>query len=228
MLKRFGMSIGFRFLGSYLSDLSDLRNRHSGETIWVLGSGTTLRFIKPSFFDDKIVVSTNFAAKVAGIKADYVFSHYHADLSTLIEQSNYAVTLRRDTVSHREWTEDIPDNLVFVNQDSYSPPGASWNPFTTHTPLEDSLVYGSSSIHGSMHLAAWLGASSIVLVGADCGVLDGSDRIPDYPQGDTPWALYNLHHKLMKDWLADNYGVAVYSLNPFINLNLEGHKFEGV
>jgi hypothetical protein len=79
-----------------------------------------------------------------------------------------------------------------------------------------------------MHLAAWLGASSIVLVGADCGVLDGKERIEGYPQGDNPWSIYNHHHKLMKDWLADKYGVGVYSLNPFINLNLEGHRFEGV
>jgi hypothetical protein len=211
-----------------LSELADLKNKHLGETIWVLGSGSTLSLVKPSFFDDKIVISTNFAAQVAGIKAEYVFTHYHADLSKLLTSAKYGLTLLKDTLTQADWTADIPDNLVFVNQDSYSPPGASWNPFTTHTPREDSLVYGSSSIHGSMHLAAWLGASSIVLVGADCGVLDGSDRIPDYPQGDTPWALYNLHHKLMKDWLADKYGVGVYSLNPFINFNLEGHKFQGV
>jgi hypothetical protein len=31
----------------------------------------------------------------------------------------------------------------------------------------------------------------------------------------------------MKDWLVANYGVTVYSLNPFINLNLEGHTFTG-
>jgi hypothetical protein len=211
-----------------LSDLSDLRNKHAGETIWVLGSGATLSFIQPSFFDDKIVISTNFAAQVAGIKADYVFSHYHADTSQLITTTKYALTLRRDTVTHKEWTEDIPDNLVFVDLDSYSAPGSAWNPFTTHPPREDSLAYGSSSIHASMHLAAWLGASSIVLVGADCGVLDDKERIDGYPQGDNPWSLYNQHHKLMKDWLADRYGVGVYSLNPFINFNLEGHKFQGV
>ena len=211
-----------------MSELSDLRNKHAGETIWVLGSGATLSFIQPSFFDDKIVISTNFAAQVAGIKADYVFSHYHADLSPLIEPTNYVLTLRRDTVTHKEWTEDIPDNLIFVDLDSYSAPGSTWNPFTTHPPREDSLAYGSSSIHASMHLAAWLGASSIVLVGADCGVLDGKERIDGYPQGDNPWSIYNQHHKLMKDWLADRYGVGVYSLNPFINFNLEGHKFQGV
>jgi hypothetical protein len=211
-----------------LSKLSDLKNKHAGETIWVLGSGKSLSFIEPSFFEGKIVVSTNSSAKVAGITAQYVFSHYHSESLLRLEPTLEVVTLRKDTNTHCDWVGEVPTNLTFCEQDSYAAPGASWNPFISHVPREDSLVYGSSSLHGAMHLAAWLGASSIVLVGADCGVLDGSDRIPDYPQGDTPWALYNLHHKLMKDWLADKYGVNVYSLNPFINFNLEGHKFQGV
>jgi hypothetical protein len=32
----------------------------------------------------------------------------------------------------------------------------------------------------------------------------------------------------MKDYLQKNYPVKIHSLNPFINLNLEGHTFEGV
>ena len=32
----------------------------------------------------------------------------------------------------------------------------------------------------------------------------------------------------MNEWLVREYGVTVYSLNPFVNLNLEGHRFEGV
>ena len=209
-------------------ELIDLKNKHQGETIWVLGSGTTLSFIEPAFFDNKIVVSTNFSAQVAGVKAQYVFSHYHADTATLIEPSNYVVTLRRDTNTQNEWAGEIPDNLIFCDQDSYTPPGSTWNPITSHTPREDSLAYGSSSIHGAMHLAAWLGASFIVLVGADCGTLDGGDRIEGYPAGHSPWALYNEHHRMMKTWLIEKYGLGVYSLNPFINFNLEDHTFKGV
>jgi hypothetical protein len=208
--------------------LEELRNRHAGETVWVLGSGTTLSHIDPRFFEDKVVVSTNFAAKVAGISARYVFTHYHEDTADLLNFSDVVVTLRCDTNTHQEWRGEKPHGLVLIDQTSYHAPGSSWNPFTTHQPPDDSLVYGSSSIHGAMHLGAWLGASHIVLVGADCGVLDGANRIANYPAGHTPWALYNEHHKLMKDWLVEKYGVGVYSLNPFINFNLEGHKFEGV
>jgi len=79
-----------------------------------------------------------------------------------------------------------------------------------------------------MHLAAWLGASNIVLVGADCGTIDGDGRVKDYPSGHAPWALYNQHLLRMKQWLRENYSVEVYSLNPFVNFNLEGHTFQGV
>ena len=40
-----------------------------------------------------------------------------------------------------------------------------------------------------MHLAAWLGAAQIVLVGADCGTLDGEHRVVGYQDG----TFYNAY-----------------------------------
>ena len=208
-------------------ELEDLASAHYGETIWVLGSGPSLNFLSPSFFDDKTTVSTNASAFTLGFEPDYVFSHYHSEALRMSAQVA-VVTLARDTVTQQEWRGDKPDELVLIEQDSYNPPGSSWNPLTTHPPKPHSLAYGSSSLHGSMHLAAWLGAKHIVLVGADCGMLDGEHRVAGYPDGDKLWVLYNEHHALMKAWLQREYDVTVYSLNPFINLNLEGHRFEGV
>ena len=213
-----------------MSELGELKNKHLGETAWVLGSGATLEFIKPDFFTDKLVVTTNFSARATGIKSQYAFTHYHSAAAELASLCDYVVTLRRDTITRNDWSGEIPDNIILINQDSYIGPGSSWNPFTTHAPKPNSLVYGSSGLHGAMHLAAWLGASSIVLVGADCGTLDGETNVSNYAKdnGAYPFDLYNRDHKQMKDWLAQEYDVAVYSLNPFINLNLEGHKFQGV
>jgi hypothetical protein len=209
-------------------ELSELKDRHAGETIWVLGSGRTLQHIDPAFFDDKTVVSTNYSAVKLGAKAGYVFSHYHADIQSMLEPSSVFVTLLRCTNTKDLWGLEIPDNLIFIEQNNYTGAGSSWNPFGDHQPLPHSLVYGSSSLHGAMHLAAHLGAKHIILVGADCGTLDGEHRIEGYKDGDKPWALYNQHHLMMKKWLKENYGCDVYSLNPFINFNLEGHTFEGV
>lgn len=209
-------------------ELTELKNKHEGETVWVLGSGPSLNFLDARFFEDKIVVSTNYSALHLGVRPQYVFSHYHGVTNELTGTADAVVTLLKDTRTHASWVGDKPSNLVFIEQDDYSAPGAAWNPFEKHQPREDSLVYGSSSIHGSMHLAAYLGAKHLVMVGADCGTLDNEHRVKGYPEGNKPWELYDKHDYLMKRWLIENYGVTVYSLNPFINLNLEGHTFRGV
>lgn len=208
--------------------LSDLRDTHKGETVWVLGSGRTLQHIDPGFFEDKTVVSTNYSAAMIGLQAGYVFSHYHKDIEAMLEPSAVFVTLLRCTETKQLWAPPVPDNLIFIEQANYTGAGSAWDPFGPHKPLPHSLVYGSSSLHGAMHLAAHIGAKHIMLVGADCGTLDGEHRVEGYKDGDKPWALYNEHHLMMKLWLEQTYGVTVYSLNPFINLNLEGHTFTGV
>jgi hypothetical protein len=230
MRRRFGLIIGCRSCEDILANLADLKDRHLGETIWVLGSGPSLNFIDGTFFDNKITVSTNFSARAVGHHPDYTFTHYHGNVRDLLSDSRIVVTIENDTETFRLWDGEKPDGLVLAPTQYEKPPGSSWNPMTSHKPGLDQIAYGSSSLHGAMHLAAHLGAYFIVLVGADCGNIDGASRVNNYarPHGHTLWQLYNEHHKLMKDYLEDNYPVKVHSLNPFINLNLEGHRFEGV
>lgn len=208
--------------------LVDLTDKHDGQTIYVLGSGASLNFLDPQFFRDKITVSTNYSARIFGYYPDYAFSHYHANAASLVSDTGTVVTVEKDTATGSVWSGEKPPNLVIAQTPYDKPPGSSWNPLTTHTPGTGQITYGSSSLHGAMHLAGHLGASFIVLVGADCGTIDGDHRVAGYPHGDKLWALYNRHHKLMKEYLEDNYPLKVYSLNPFINFNLEGHKFQGV
>ena len=210
--------------------LSELHNTQQLSTIWVLGSGPSLNFVAGSFFADKIVISTNFSARALGVRPQYAFTHYHANAKDLLTDSDVVVTLGGDTLTQKPWQGEQPPQLALAPQKSYAPPGAGWDPFGAHRPPDGSLAYGSSSLHGAMHLAAFLGASNIMLVGADCGQIDGADRVNTYPvkNGHTLWQLYDKHHKLMADWLRAEYGAQVMSLNPFINLNLEGHTFTGV
>jgi hypothetical protein len=199
----------------------------------VFGSGGTLNHLHPEFFADKLVVSTNLASVKFGVRPDFVFSHYHYVATDALPLGVPVLTLASDTRSQQPWQGERPDNLVLIPQDSYVGPSDVWDVFGRHKPRPDSLAYGSSSLHGAMHLAAWIGAKHLVMVGADCGILDGKVNLEGYGilggPGDTDriLSLYNRDHRRMKDWLVANYGVTVYSLNPFINLNLEGHTFTG-
>ena len=84
-------------------ELQELRGKHEGETIWVLGSGPSLNFIDPAFFADKIVVSTNFSANSIGVTPDYMFTHYHQHAWDLHTVSLQVVTLEHDTLSKTKW-----------------------------------------------------------------------------------------------------------------------------
>jgi len=215
-------------------ELNDVKHLYAGDTAWVIGSGGTLNHLHPEFFRDKLVVSTNLGPVKFGIeRPQFVFTHYHSVAAEAVDVASVVVTLAGDTLTRQPWHGDVPDNLILIPQDSYVGPSDRWDPNGSHRPRPDSLAYGSSSIHGAMHLAAWVGAAHIVMVGADCGILDSQVNLDGYPvlggQGDTDriLSLYERDHNRMKQYLVNTYGVTVYSLNPFINLNLEGHTFVG-
>ena len=205
--------------------LESFKDLYKGETIWVIGSGGSLDFLDPSFFDDKTCVAVNFVGKSFELLNYYTFSHYHVDSLEMTECSNYVFTPRNEHGNGKEWVGEVPSNLILFNSDTGNP-GASFDPFGKDKPT-NGLVVGSSGIHGAMHLAAHMGAKHIVLVGADCGKLNGADRFSGYVPGDTPWELYNEQLIMMKRWLLTNYGCTTYSINPFVNFNLEGVPFSG-
>ena len=203
--------------------LEDLVGSWEGDTVYVLGSGSSLNFINPSFFDDKKCVAINFVGREFGLKSFVTFTHYELDaIEIALAFPHLTVVLLRSAETGRSISHI--DNIVCINKFAF-PPGGSFTPYDFDG---EGLVFGSSSLHGGLHLAALMGAKSIVLVGADCGTIDGNHRLTGYVPGDTPWHLYEQHLRLMKRWLKEIFGCEVYSLNPFVNLNLEGHKFEGV
>ena len=214
-----------------MANLADLENLHPGETIWVLGSGPSLNFIEPEFFDDKICVTTNHVGVGYPLKSFYSYSNYHnQDLAGVFGQGLIvAVMLARDTLTQQAWPGEVPDNVALSEANSYSPPGSTWDPYRMPPP-EGQIVYGSSSIHGATHLAAHLGAKNIILVGHDAGSIDKSQNVASYPSATQAYSfrVWNEHSVVLKRWLGEKHGVRVHSLNPFINLNLEGHKFRGV
>jgi len=82
-----------------------------------------------------------------------------------------------------------------------------------------------------------MGAKNIILVGHDCGTIDGEMTFKGYYNTikDTPWsnwAQYKNWLKIIEDQTIEvkkqikyHYGANVLSLNPFVSLNLENHLY---
>ena len=219
-----------------MSRLDTLKDKHPGSTIWVFGSGASVGYLSPRFFDDKICIATNLIADYFDLRAYYLFTHYHYNVLENLEKPGMLAAVTHNVCSSR-WHPNranlppegcVKDDaqVIFNYLSDRVAKGGQFDPYKHAKTTE--IVFGSSSIHGSMHLAAWMGAKNIVLVGADCGSIDGEHRIDKYPTGHAPWDIYNQHLMRMKAWLKDTYSVEVYSLNPFVNFNLEGHTFRGV
>lgn len=215
-------------------ELKSLKDKHKGQDIYVIGSGPSCNFIDPSFFENKISVGTNQTYRK--FKTDYIVRKEHKLLQdtldnhqgvTLVSKLNAGSLQTIDATKYKN-TERLcvynhhHNNISKINLSAFD--------------KEDFLCISFSTITTSMHFAYHLGAKNIILVGVDHGTLDGKHTFDGYYKDikESPWGNWNQYKvwlkQLNKDTIAikqriNQLGTNVYSLNPFINFSLEGHKY---
>ena len=102
---------------------------------------------------------------------------------------------------------------------------------------EDELLVSFSTITSGIYLAAYMGAKNIILVGHDCGTIDGQSNFKNYHSKESRLQKstdsYNVWLRkiekdtiILKQFLKDKYKCNIYSLNPFVSFRLEGHIFK--
>lgn len=212
----------------------ELKNIHKGKDIWVVAAGPSMNYVDPGFFDkNKIVIGVNRISNF--FKCDY--------------------TVNKDHRGFEELKENLNETKVILSQWRHGNPGTQENTidcdfyFFTHPskPEEqpdldvigtDDIVVSWSTITSALHLAAYMGAKNILICGHDCGALNGEITVKDYYKNLNPdqgnidvyhtWLKTSIedHTIKVKEKIKEIYGTNIYSLNPFINLALEGNKYE--
>lgn len=215
-----------------LRDISHFKGIHAGADIWVVGSGSSLDYVAPDFFDNKIAVGLNSASrKFKGLK--YTCCHHYEEIKINALAGIPTIVPRHDQgfpqfISIEEWVALKPylqgvDNLFYFEHEAR---GNSY-PRSIDPPDEDKMLsIGTSVSTEGMSFAKYLGAKTIILCGIDCGEIDGCYNFDGYEQMKSTYSVFAGEQKMMAAFLRSK-GVAVHSLNPFINLGLEGHKFTG-
>ena len=210
-----------------------LKGRHQGATIYVIASGASLDYVDPNFFDDKVSITVNEAYQRFGLNMrapSYVLMHHHDHAQAAIDAGCRLVTSEHDcgfaAWPHADFQGDYYTYRTAENTLSLTP---TINLGALERDADDELVISPSTVAEAVHFAAHLGATTIILCGADGGSLDGRLNTEGYNggAGTNPQHVRLTEPLLLEvvNWLRAR-GVAVMSLNPFVNFWLEGHVYE--
>lgn len=219
-----------------IKNIKELKNKHKGEDIYVIAAGASLDFIDASFFENKTTIGVNQVFKK--IKCNYLVRKEKSKLEESVKTGSTVIISKWDSgdINKGKQLLNIKDisiqNFYFFEHLDNG-----------HTKIDfsilgsDKIIVSFSTITSAIHIAAYLGAKNIIIVSHDCGSLDDKFVFTDYYTSldETPWK----HWEQYKNWLKiiENqtiqtkkelqkfYGCNIHSLNPFINFNLEGHKF---
>lgn len=209
--------------------IRELKGIFTGQDIYVVGSGPTAGYIDAKFFDNKLAIGVNEVyqrfpnldylvrkdtagaeeARASGIPL--IVSRYHGG----------------NIQGERNELAGPQDYYVFEHGDNGK----------TEVDLAvigtRKIVVSYSTITSAMHIAAYMGAANIILVGADCGRVDGEMHMDGYHRCTGGESFYRKFLKVIepqtaavRERLAEVYGCRVYSLNPWLNIGLEGHRYE--
>lgn len=214
--------------------IDELREIHKDQDIWIIAAGASMNYVDPTFFDNKITVGVNRVCK--NFKCDFVVAKDGCGFKEILE------TVTHDTklVLSKHESGNLHQNLNHVDFEHwiFEHPAKPGEQPQLESIKKDGfeIVVSYSTITSAIHFAAFLGAKNIMICGHDCGTLDGESTILGYydkirphqgtEAGYVNW-LSNIesHTVAVCDTLQKEYGCNIHSLNPFINLNLEGHAY---
>lgn len=227
--------------------ISDFKNKHLGEDIWIICAGSSMNYIDTSFFDNKITLGVNkvgkkYRCKYAILKdlvkngakeiaecesppfnSDYVFAS-EWDKGGLVPYLNTDPSLNK-------LYEKYPDKFYFYKHIK--------NGFKDESAfdMEDHFFISTSTISTAVHVSAYMGAKNIMICGHDLLSIDNKMYFDEYGKPPTKgmqdfFINRDIHAdtKLVRERVKEIYGCNVHTLNPFIGYDMEGlafNRFDG-
>lgn len=208
--------------------ISELRNRHFGSDVWVIGAGPSMDHVDPAFFRGKTVIGVNQVFRrfpcTYTVRKDALFAEEAARSGVPLIMAMHD----QGDLSRRYNSVHAPA-FFFDHKDKAGPA------LDVIRLDSDQLVVSLSTITTAMHFAAYLGAANVIVCGHDGGSLDGEINYRGYndsrslPDGDAyrKWVTEIMPETIqVRDRLQQVFGCRIYSLNPFQGFALEGHDFQ--
>lgn len=201
--------------------IQKLHNQHPDRTIYIIGTGPSLRCLPMGFFEQQITIGLNQAWK--HLKTTYMLTVHpellqeykksRPPLSELCGQQPLWIVKKKPPMA--DLTLDDPWHYVFHTDYGLKT--------VTERP-KDTLYLGEGVQTTAMDMAARMGAKYIVLVGCDAGTLGGDFHAHDQHvkflgmKPDDQFSLYRRTTAAVRAALR-GLGVSVFTCSPFIGVN---------
>ena len=210
--------------------ITELKNIHKGEDIWIIGAGSSMDYVDKSFFDNKICIGVN-----------QMFQYFPCEY---VVGRDLQVRVRWDeTVKELSNRKDIKflysgENPIIPSDNFYEfESGINDDIKGLECVGTDKMVAIRTTLNTCINIAGYMGAKNIMICGKDEGKINGNlyykgyvkDKWPDAGNwsGIEHWLYLTEKNTMMvRDRVREVYDCNIHSLNPFINFKLEGNKYE--
>lgn len=222
-------------------EIKNFKNKHKNQDIYILASGKSLDFFNLDFFNDKISIGINQIYKIVDTNylirkefkliEDTILKLKHNQF-LFVSEGNFGCANKKNKNFIETKYKNDKRIVLFKHENNKNK--------IIKFPNEDELIVSSSTITSGIHLAAYMGAKNILLVGHDCGSINGEFNCSDYHNDASYKISWKNGLKDYKKWIGnierdtiklkkmikEKYNCEIYSLNPFINFGLEGNKYK--
>lgn len=206
--------------------IMQIKNQYYGADIWVVASGASAGFVDPEFFENKLTIGVN--RVWTRFKTTWLVIKEQAVLPAAIKTGSRVIASHHNCGTIANAINKARGHFYFFEHADNGLESVDLDVIGT-----DKIVVSYSTITSAMHLAAYMGAANIILVGHDCGTIDGQINFAGYPENLMKSESFykdflsriEPQTRAVKARLMEVYGCRVYSLNPWINFRLEDHDY---
>ena len=195
--------------------IGKLYGKHKGQTVYIIGTGPSLRCLPMDFFAGQLTIGINQAWR--HLKTTYSIT-VHPELVQEYEASTQKtgtqwIVKKKPPMAHLKL--DNPKYYVFHT---------SYDVQCVKTRPQDTLYLGEGAQTTAMDMAARMGAKFVCLVGCDAKRLGGDYHAHDQHVrfvGRTPEDQYRLYRESTADVrkVLRDLRVSVFTLSPFIGID---------
>lgn len=183
--------------------ISSLYKKYEGQDIYIFGTGPSLFKVNADDFKDKICLGINYSFEVMPYM-DYIFVHviesYEA-IRGVVDNSKLILPKTLVRQHHRDPSKNIlPQRIETDNPEAFlypiqDPSEKNIENRHVHLAIDSNIFVWSTTTHSAIHIAAYMGAKNIFLIGVDYGM---------YPDKRVHFKSKHNSTYWQQDWNANN------------------------